>query len=139
MDAQPAPRVLIVEDNPGDVFLLEECLRELDRAVDVLVAKNVDEGIALLERDTGSPLCLALIDLHMPKRDGKALLAFIRDQPRLTRIPAVVLSSSRRPADREECVQLGAREVLAKPSDWEGYRALVVALGRYWGGTDRPN
>jgi CheY-like chemotaxis protein len=132
MTTGPRPRVLIVEDNPGDVFLFQEGLHEKGADIDLLVASEVDEGIRLLAAENGSPPCLTLIDLHLPKRDGKYLLAYLREQPHLSGMPAVVLSSSQRPADREDCLRLGAREVLVKPSDWHGYSVLVSNLTRYW-------
>lgn len=132
MNAPARPRVLIVEDNPGDIFLFEECVREKGPPIELLIAKEVDEGIRLLAPENGPVPCLALIDLHLPKRDGKFLLSFVRSQPHLNDMPAVVLSSSQRPADREGALNLGAREVLIKPSDWSGYCKLVAHLASYW-------
>lgn len=126
------PRVLIVEDNPGDVFLFQECLQESKAQIDLVVAGEVDEGIRLLDPSLGPVPCLALIDLHLPKRDGKHLLIYLRGQPHLAGMPAVVLSSSQRASDRETCLSLGAREVLTKPSDWKGYAVLIANLSRYW-------
>lgn len=134
MNTTIRPRVLIVEDNPGDVFLFEECLRESKADIDLAVANEVDEGIRLLDPAHGPVPCLALIDLHLPRRDGKYLLTFLRDQPHLNGMPAIVLSSSQRATDRETCLGLGAREVLTKPSDWQGYAILVANLSRYWTG-----
>lgn len=129
------PRVLIVEDNPADIFLFQECLRESKATIDLAVAGEVEEGIRLLDPSQGPVPCLALIDLHLPKRDGKHLLTFLRGQPHLAGMPAVVLSSSQRPSDREACLSLGAREVLTKPSDWKGYAVLIATLSRYWMGS----
>jgi CheY-like chemotaxis protein len=133
MTISTPPRVLLVEDNPGDVFLLQECLRERGAVIDLVVAGEVDEGIQLLASDQPPP-CLALIDLHLPKQDGRHLLTYLKEQPHLTGLPAVVLSSSQRPADHQACLDLGAREVLVKPSDWAGYALLVGTLERYWSG-----
>lgn len=133
MTSANQPRVLIVEDNPGDVFLFRECLREQAINVDLLVAAEVEESIRLLEENVPSP-CLALIDLHLPKRDGRHLLAYLRDQPRFSSMPAVVLSSSQRPSDRASCIDLGAREVKVKPCDWSGYCRLIEELACYWSG-----
>ena len=132
MNTSSRPRVLIVEDNPGDVFLFQECLRDSKVDLDLVVASEVDEGIRLLETSQGPIPCLALIDLHLPKRDGKYLLSFLRGQPHLVGIPTVVLSSSQRALDRENCLSLGAREVLTKPNDWKGYTDLIANLSRYW-------
>ena len=132
MSGSVRPRVLIVEDNPGDVFLFQECVRDRDVEVEVVVANEVDEGIRLLGPGQGPLPCLALIDLHMPKRDGKHLLTHLREHPELAAIPVVVLSSSNRPTDREACLQLGARDFLTKPSDWNGYCALIAGLRGYW-------
>lgn len=135
MNLYSRPRVLIVEDNPGDVFLFQECLSESKADIDLVVASEVDEGIRLLEPSHGPVPCLALVDLHLPKRDGKYLLSFLRGQPHLAGMPTVVLSSSQRASDRESCLGLGAREVLTKPSDWQGYTVLIANLSRYWSGS----
>ncbi|MBA3697345.1 MAG: response regulator [Planctomycetes bacterium] len=127
-----SPRVLIVEDNPGDVFLFQEGLREMEVNIELLVATEVDEGIRLLAPAHGPPPCLALIDLHLPKRDGKYLLAYLRVQAHLSGMPAVILSSSQRPVDRDACIKLGAHDVLVKPSDWNGYCSLIDDLARFW-------
>lgn len=132
MNTPHRPRVLIVEDNPGDVFLFQECLVDSKVSIDLAVASEVDEGIRLLDPSQGPTPCLVLIDLHLPKRDGKQLLVFLRGQPHLAAMPAVVLSSSQRASDRESCLSLGAREVLTKPSDWKGYTVLIASLSRYW-------
>jgi len=138
MNTPSLPRVLIVEDNPGDIFLFEECVRENAPPLEILIAKEVDEGIRLLSPENGPAPCLALIDLHLPKRDGKHLLSFVRDQPHLNNMPAVVLSSSQRMADRKSALSLGAREVLIKPSDWSGYCKLISHLARYWSPERNP-
>lgn len=132
MSSGGSPRVLIVEDNPGDVFLFQEVLRQRQVGIDLLVASEVDDGIRLLAPEQGPAPCLALIDLHLPKRDGKHLLVYLRAQAHLSKMAAVVLSSSQRPAEREACLKLGAREVLVKPSDWSGYCSLVTDLAHYW-------
>lgn len=132
MKSSSLPRVLLVEDNPGDIFLFEECVREHAPPLEILVAKEVDEGLRLLAPENGPVPCLALIDLQLPKRDGRLLLSFVRGQPHLSGMPAVVLSSSQRMADRESALELGAREVLIKPSDWHGYCRLVGHLAGYW-------
>lgn len=128
----------MVEDNPGDVFLFQEGLRESGSPVEVLVASEVDQGIRLLHPDNVPVPCLVIVDLHLPKRDGKHLLEFLRDQAHLIHMPAVVMSSTQRESDRQTCLSLGAREVLTKPSDWKGYCALVRNLGHYWNSSNKP-
>ncbi len=125
-------QVLVVEDNPGDVFLFQECVRDLAPAIEVVIATEVDEGIRLLDPSRRPIPCLALVDLHLPKRDGKYFLSHVRGRPELSTLPVVMLSSSSRPTDREACLRLGAREFLTKPSDWDGYRTLIAKLSTYW-------
>jgi CheY-like chemotaxis protein len=104
MSTSSEPRVLIVEDNPGDIFLLQESLRECQMAIDLLIAQEVEAAIQLLKEDQGAIPRLALIDLHLPKKDGKSLLLYLRDQPELAKMPCVILSSSQRISDRDACL-----------------------------------
>ena len=136
MNTTSLPIVLMVEDNEGDSLLFQEALREKTSSVPVrlMVAKTVAEGIqvAVGLADTGDLPCLFLVDLHMPREDGRTFLRFVVADQRFSGIPAVMMTSSQREFDRQECLQLGAHAYQVKPNDWNSYLDLIVTLQKYW-------
>lgn len=127
--------VLLVEDNQADVDLLEEVL--LDSRLHVRVDHAGDGELALLnlearlERGAALP-DLVLLDLNLPRRDGREFLALIRSHPSLRHLPVVVLSSSRFHADISTCERLGVKDYLTKPQDGAGIRRALSAIESLW-------
>jgi len=121
------PALLIVEDDPDDLFLLQRALARLDCR---LPQHCFGDGIELLahldQLAPGDPLpALLLLDLNLPRMDGREALRRLRDHPSLQALPVVVLSTSREQRDREAVMALGAQAFLSKPDSLGG---LVVAL-----------
>jgi chemotaxis family two-component system response regulator Rcp1 len=130
-------QILVVEDNPGAARLIREALQESPVPSRVSVVHNGDQSLAFLRQegayaDAARP-DLILLDLHLPRTPGLAVLAMLRADPHLHRIPVVVLTGSQEEADRIEADDLGARLFLLKPSSLEEYRALVWELVKFWG------
>src|SRR5580698_9632686 len=98
MMSPSAPTILLVEDNYGDVELFKEALTSREERIDLHHIASVDDGILWLERHVSVPdpvsLCVIILDLHMPGKNGKVLLKFLHERPDLHHIPTVVLSSS---------------------------------------------
>lgn len=119
--------VLIVEDNPGDVFLIEEALREHNVECELVV---VDDGgkardyFSRIERGTGRMPDLILLDLNLPKIPGLDVLRRIRHIPACNGVKVIVVSSSEAPRDRQEARELGADDYIRKPSMLDEYLAL---------------
>lgn len=119
--------VLIVEDNPGDVFLIEEALRE--HAVDCEL-EVIDDGgkareyFSQIERGGGRVPDLVLLDLNLPKIPGMDVLRRIRHIATCRDIPVIVISSSEAPRDRHDARELGANHYIRKPSLLDEYLAL---------------
>ena len=109
--------ILLIEDNPADVFLLKEALRA--HAVRFSLRWFCDSEQAIVHIDgidsSQAPPDLILLDLHLPKIDGKEVLAHIRRNPWLDRTPVAVLTSSDSPDDRRETARLGANCYIRKP------------------------
>lgn len=128
------PFILMVEDNRGDALLFQEALRERGSSVRLVVARSVEEGTQILTQMAadGEFPCLILVDLHIPRQDGRAFLILLGSDDRFARIPTIMLSSSQREFDREECLRLGADSFQVKPSDWLSYLALVDSFKSYW-------
>jgi CheY-like chemotaxis protein len=128
--------LLIIEDNPGDVRLLEEAFEELNANVNIRVAKDGAEGIELL---TGSGdgnnswrPDLILLDLNLPKISGHDVLAQIKNDPHTRWIPVIVLTSSRAESDVRRAYESHANAYLRKPSTLDGLMAAAQDVKNFW-------
>lgn len=130
------PHVLLVEDNPGDVELLEEAFSESGSRVTIGTAHDGLAAMAYLRRegpwrDAPRP-DLILLDLNLPRKDGRETLAEIKQDESLRRIPVLVLTSSCAPRDIEESYRLDANCFLTKPVDFEQFLQVVQLIERFW-------
>ena len=121
-------RIWIAEDNPADVYLIEEALRRHKFAYRLTTADNGEDMlnmIARLDRDPaeGCP-DLFLIDLNLPRRSGDEILARLRQSSRCSLVPAIVITSSDSPQDRARVRDLGASYYFRKPADLEKFMAI---------------
>ena len=117
--------VLLVEDSPGDVRLTQEAFRDADPAVHLHVATDGVEAMAFLRR-TGSQADaprpdLILLDLNLPRMDGREVLAHIKDDDDLRTIPTIVLTTSASEADITKSYQLQANCYLNKPVELDAF------------------
>jgi len=138
--ARPA-RVLLVEDNRGDARLTEEILLEGRVAKTVTLAEDGDAALTLLRRavepgDKARP-DLVILDLNLPRRDGREVLAEVKGDSRLSSIPVIVLTTSRAEADVERAYDLHANCYVVKPLDLDDYAAAVRAIEDFWLSTAR--
>jgi CheY-like chemotaxis protein len=120
--------IVVVEDHPLHGRLLR---RALERQVDGRPVEVIPDGAVAAQRlrDPEQPLpALLVLDLDLPGRDGHALLADRQADARLAAVPAVVVTSSAAPADRERSMALGASLHVSKPEDGDGFTALVKRL-----------
>jgi len=128
--------VLLVEDSPGDVRLTKEAFREVNEAVHVNVAADGVEAMAFLKRlenyaDAPRP-DLILLDLNLPKMDGREVLARIKSDDDLKTIPTVILSTSEAAADIEKSYELHANCYLSKPVLFDAFDSLVKNINEFW-------
>jgi len=125
------PWILFIEDNPGDILLVKTALEEIGRAAQLDTAQDGELALgrlqALAEENHAQP-DLILLDLNLPRVSGLELLEYIRSHRLLSRIPAVVLTTSNAPGDRARCEELGSTGYLVKPSRYEGYLAIARQL-----------
>jgi two-component system, chemotaxis family, response regulator Rcp1 len=126
--------VLLVEDNPGDVDLVLEAVREFP--CDVSVANDGVEAIEFLRRQGRHAAAkepdLVLLDLNLPKLGGREVLARVKQDPELKRIPIVILSSSHARPDLVEAYQLQANCFVTKPVDLNEFLDAVGAVAQFW-------
>lgn len=128
--------VLLVEDTPGDVRLLEEAFDATDRETTLHTVTTVDGALDVLARRAASGSAslpdLAFVDLNLPGADGCDALEAIRDDRRLRQLPVIVLTSSDDPEDVRRCYGARANAYVTKPTTHEGFLALANAIDRFW-------
>lgn len=128
--------ILLVEDNPGDVRLTIEALREGKVLNHLTVARDGEEAMAALRREgrfakTGRP-DIILLDLNLPKKDGREVLEEIKKDPNLMVIPIVVLTTSQDEQDVLKSYKLHANCYITKPVDLPQFLAVVKAIEDFW-------
>jgi DNA-binding response OmpR family regulator len=120
--------ILLVEDNPGDVFLVRRALEKHHLQVDLVVAEDGQAGLSLMDRVDAdeSSTCpdLALLDLNLPRATGSRVLSKIRQSRRCATIPIIIVTSSDSALDRETVARLGATGYFQKPGDLAGFMEL---------------
>jgi two-component system, chemotaxis family, response regulator Rcp1 len=131
-----AIEVLLVEDSPGDVRLTQEAFRIANPSIHLHVAMDGTEAMAFL-RQEGSHVTsprpdLILLDLNLPKMDGRQVLADIKNDISLKRIPTIILTTSDAEADIAKSYQLRANCYLNKPVELEQFETLVRNINDFW-------
>jgi chemotaxis family two-component system response regulator Rcp1 len=119
-------RILLAEDNPADVYLIREALKEHGVECAMQVASDGKEVLSLIAAEPGGDeeFGLIILDLNLPRHDGIEILERLRESTRLAHVPVVVLTSSDSPQDRLVATHLGARRYLRKPSSLEQFLDL---------------
>ena len=128
--------ILLVEDNPGDVRLMQEVLRDAKVRNNLRVVKDGVEALAYLHREGGYADVLRpdliLLDLNLPRKDGRAVLAEIKADAHLRSIPVVVLTTSRAESEIVAAYDLQANCYVTKPVDLDQFIAAVRSMEEFW-------
>jgi two-component system, chemotaxis family, response regulator Rcp1 len=119
-------RILLAEDNPADVYLIEEALREHKVNFNITVAEDGEAAMTMLERGQVQP-DIVLLDLNMPKRSGGEVLDRLRKESGKD-IPVIILTSSDSPTDREEAFRLGATRYIRKPTGLDEFLQIGAVI-----------
>src|SRR5580658_9799548 len=132
----PAIQVLLVEDNPGDVRLTREAFHDAKVHLEMHVAVDGVEAMEFLfqqGRFADSPRPdLILLDLNLPRKDGREVLKEIKGHPTLKSIPVVILTTSASDVDIESSYLLHANCYISKPVDLEGFLTVVRSIDDFW-------
>jgi CheY-like chemotaxis protein len=128
--------VLLVEDSPGDVRLTQEAFRDANKSIHLHVVSDGVEAMAFLRRegtyvDKPRP-DIVLLDLNLPRMDGREVLAHIKEDDSLKTIPIVILTTSDSEADIVKCYQLQANCYLSKPVQLDAFESLVKSINDFW-------
>lgn len=128
--------ILLVEDNPGDVRLTQEALKETKLVNKLHVVGDGEEAIAFLRKQgkhaNARQPDLILLDLNLPKKDGREVLAEIKNDPDLQRIPVVVLTTSKSEQEVLKAYNLHANCFVTKPIDLDQFMHVVKSIEDFW-------
>jgi chemotaxis family two-component system response regulator Rcp1 len=128
--------VLLVEDSPGDVRLTREALKDAKMHISLNVVSDGTEAMAYLRREKNHAQAsrpdLILLDLNLPKKDGRDVLKEIKESDDLKSIPVVILTTSASPADVEHSYKLHANCYITKPVDLKGFIKVVQSIDNFW-------
>jgi len=128
--------ILLVEDNPGDVRLTKELLKESKIHNSLTVMDNGEDALLFLRREGKYPNAplpdLILLDLNLPRKNGSEVLASIKSDPALRRIPVVILTSSKAEEDIAKTYDLHANCYISKPVGLEQFAAVVKSIDDFW-------
>lgn len=128
--------ILLVEDNPGDVFLTQEAFREGQFEHRLSVAEDGEQALRFLRREGSYKNAprpdLILMDLNLPKKDGREVLAEVKSDPGLKHIPVIVLTMSEADQDVTRAYKLHANCYLTKPIEMENFLKMIRSVEDFW-------
>lgn len=135
MNSSDDPYVLLIEDNPADIRVIERLFEDLDNSV---LLKTLNTGtdaneFLFSELPENRPLpALVLLDLNLPGTDGRKILDRMKSDERLKQVPVVVFTTSNSKDDRTYCYEAGSNSYVIKPSDSDQYRQFLTMIKKYW-------
>jgi chemotaxis family two-component system response regulator Rcp1 len=128
--------ILLVEDNPGDIRLTQEAMKESKLAIKLNVVMDGVEAMAYLRREGKYRLKshpdLIILDLNLPKKDGREVLAEVKMDENLRLIPVVILTTSHNEEDIVKAYGLHANCYVTKPLDFEKFLTIVNKIEEFW-------
>lgn len=135
-------RILLVEDDPNDVELIQLALSNYNLVNQIDLATDGEQALHYLLGQEGVPLRplprLVLLDLKLPKVSGIRVLQTLRNHPRTQRLVVVVMTSSQEDSDLNTCYDLGVNSYVVKPLDFQQFLAVSRDVGLYWMLLNKP-
>lgn len=129
-------QLMLVEDNIGDIILAQEAFRSAKIANNMVVARDGEEALMMLfKEDPHQSLPtpdLILLDLNLPRKDGRQVLAEIKARPETANIPVVILTSSSADIDIERSYELRANCYVVKPLNFDRLKDIVASIEEFW-------
>ncbi len=133
------PTILVVDDDPADQFLMQEAMKMADLSYTLKLVSDGDEAIEYLYRrgryadpHRAPRPDLVLLDLRMPRFNGRQVAQTIKTDPNLKSIPVIVLSTSSDPREIDELYQIGINTYIQKPVNFDDFTAALRDFGHYW-------
>jgi CheY-like chemotaxis protein len=127
--------ILLVEDNPADIEITRRALEKGQVMNELIVARDGQEALDILfAAKNGEARCpgLILLDLNLPKVDGREVLEKIKTDPKLKRIPVVILTVSNQDKDVARCYDAGVNTYITKPIQFDDFLRAVATIDEYW-------
>jgi chemotaxis family two-component system response regulator Rcp1 len=135
------PEILLVDDNPADIDLTSEVLAQCKQRFHVNAVNDGAEAISFLRHQgkySEAPCPdLVVLDLNLPRRDGRQVLSDIKADPALAKIPVVIFTTSQANSDISRSYELGANCYLRKPGNLPEFVAVVQSMAQFWLGFAR--
>ena len=131
MTTPPTSTILYADDDGDDRFLLNEFVISNGLKADMVYVSNGLEAISYMEQAPENPPSLVILDLNMPKMDGRQTLHYLKSHPRFSTIPVIILSTSENKLERDFCTSNGALSYFVKPRQLAGYDTIVKACMPY--------
>ena len=140
IEQKNAVPVLLVEDDPDDVEITKRAFDKGKIANQLYVVRDGEEAMEFLNHDgryaesngDAPKPGLLLLDLNRPRLDGRQVLRLIKNDPKLKRIPVVVLTTSDEDADIFDCYNSGANTYMTKPVEFHNFIEAIITIGKYW-------
>jgi CheY-like chemotaxis protein len=127
----PISKILYADDDGDDRFLLNEFVISNGLKADMVFVSNGLEAISYIEQAPEDPPSLVILDLNMPKMDGRQTLHYLKSHPRFSAIPVIILSTSENKLEQEFCTSNGALSYFVKPRQMAGYDSIIKACMPY--------
>jgi len=124
--------ILIADDDDDDRFLMQSALADYGISNPTAFVKD---GLALLNylsQNNQATVGLILLDLNMPRMDGREVLKILKSEAKLRKIPVIVMTTSKSPEDIEDCYDLGANCYIVKPSSFDAFNDTIFTLVKFW-------
>lgn len=131
-------KILLVDDNPADANLTCEVLATSERPAEVSTVADGEQALEFLHRsgqyaEVTRP-DLLILDLNLPRKDGRAVLAEVKADPELNDLPVVIFTTSHAPRDIARCYELGANSYVSKPGNLGQFFSAVRSIDNFWFG-----
>ena len=125
--------ILICDDDEDDLYLVKSVFDDTKFGNHTVYLKNGVELLDYLKNNKNdTSVGLVLMDLNMPKMDGREALKMIKNSPEFKHIPVIILTTSNSPQDIHQCYELGANCFITKPSSYEGLSDAIQTLSKFW-------
>ena len=125
-------RVIIADDDEDDRMLLQSAFQENRIDVTIEFAFDGTDLMKILSDETGFQVSFILLDLNMPRKDGREALREIKESPILKKIPVIIFTTAKNETEIRRCYDLGANSYIVKPDGFEALRKVVINVSTYW-------
>ena len=124
--------ILIADDDSDDCYLIQLAFKDCNIDNPIVFFKNGLEVMQYIQKKSDNEIALIILDLNMPKMDGKITLSKIKTNPSWKRVPVVVLTTSTSKQDIGDCYDSGANGFISKPSSYDDLQNVVKAMSKMW-------